>query len=116
MQTAIWISVAVVVLLVVLLALYLWVTRNALVTLRARVDEAWRDITAQLQRRAELIPTLLEAITGYAAHEKAVFESVNVARAESLAASTPEEASVAENHMQQALKSVFAVAESFPQL
>jgi LemA protein len=116
MNTAIWVSIAVVVLLVVLFVLYLWTTRTALLTLQTRVDEAWRDIRAQMQRRADLIPALLEAVTGYAAHEKAVFEAVTVARDQSLAAATPEEATVAENHMQQALKSVFGVSTSFPQL
>ena len=116
MGTAVWISIAVVVLLIVLLALYLWVTYNSLVTLRVRVDEAWSDITVQLRRRADLIPNLIETVRGYATHEKAVFESVTTARAESLSASTPAEATVAENHMQQALKSVFAVAEAYPQL
>jgi LemA protein len=116
MGTAVWVAIIVVVALVVLLALYLWVTYNSLVTLRVRVDEAWNDITVQLRRRAEVIPDLLDAVQGNAAHEKAVFESLTAARAESLSATTPEEASVAENHMQQALKSTFAVAESFPRL
>ncbi|MGT2425010.1 LemA family protein [Amnibacterium kyonggiense] len=116
MQTGAWIAIGVIVLLIVLLALYLWVTYNSLVTLRARVDEAWRDIVAQLQRRAELVPTLTGAVQGYADHEKTVFEAVDRARAESLAAATPADASAAESHMQQALRSVFAVAEAFPQL
>jgi LemA protein len=116
MGTAFWISIAVVVVLIVLLVLYLWVTYNSLVTLRARVEEAWTDITDQLKRRADLIPKLGDAVQGYAAHEKAVVESLDNARAESLAAASPVEASAAENHMQQALKSAFAVAEAFPQL
>jgi LemA protein len=116
MGTAVWISIAVVVLLIVLLALYLWVTYNSLVTLRQRVDEAWSDIAAQLRRRADLIPNLTGMVSSYATHEKAVFGAVTVARDESLSASTPAEASVAENHMQQALRSVFSSAESFPQL
>ncbi len=81
-----------------------------------RVDEAWSDITVQLKRRADLIPNLIEAVKGYAAHEKAVFENVTRARAETLQAQGPVEAGVAENHMQQALKSIFAVAEAYPQL
>lgn len=116
MGTATWISLAVVVLLVVLLALYLWVTYNSLVTLRTRVEEAWSDITVQLKRRADVIPNLIDTVEGYGAHEKVVFESVTVARAESLSATSPADASVAENHMQQALKSIFAVAEAYPQL
>ncbi|ARJ05754.1 LemA family protein [Humibacter sp. BT305] len=110
------IPVIIVVVLVVIIGIYLWATYNSLVTLNVRVDEAWSDITVQLKRRADLIPNLIEAVKGYAAHEKGVFESVTQARAETLSAQGPAEASVAENHMQQALKSVFAVAEAYPQL
>ncbi|KIP51995.1 LemA family protein [Leucobacter komagatae] len=106
----------VVVALVVLVVGYLWATYNSLVTLRVRVDEAWSDITVQLKRRADLIPALVETVKGYAAHEKGVFESVTRARAETLSAQGPAEASAAENHMQSALKSIFAVAEAYPQL
>src|SRR5690606_166084 len=85
-------------------------------TLNVRVDEAWSDITVQLKRRADLLPNLIETVKGYAAHEKGVFEAVTKARAESLSAGSPAEAAVAENHMQSALKSIFAVAEAYPQL
>ncbi|RGE24370.1 LemA family protein [Leucobacter sp. wl10] len=100
----------------VLLIGYVWITYNSLVTLRVRVDEAWSDITVQLKRRADLIPALIETVKGYAAHERGVFEAVTKARAETISAEGPAEASVAENHMQQALKSIFAVAEAYPQL
>ncbi|MDI2099507.1 LemA family protein [Ruicaihuangia caeni] len=110
------IVIGVIVLLVVIVGIYLWATYNSLVTLNVRVDEAWSDITVQLKRRADLIPNLIDTVKGYAAHEKAVFESVTQARAETLSAHGPAEASVAENHMQQALKSIFAVAEAYPQL
>ena len=102
--------------LVVIVGGYLWATYNSLVTLRVRVDEAWSDITVQLKRRADLIPALVETVKGYAAHEKGVFEAVTQARAETISAQTPAEASLAENHMQAALKSIFAVAEAYPQL
>ncbi len=101
---------------VVLIGIYIWATYNSLVTLRIRVDEAWSDITVQLKRRADLIPNIVEAVKGYAAHEKGVFEAVTQARAETISAQTPAEAGLAENHMQQALKSIFAVAEAYPQL
>jgi len=104
------------VLLVIIVGIYLWTTYNGLVTLNVRVDEAWSDITVQLKRRADLLPNLIETVKGYAAHEKGVFEAVTKARAESINASTPGEASVAEGHIQSALKSVFAVAEAYPQL
>lgn len=102
--------------IVVVLALYVWATYNSLVTLRVRVDEAWSDITVQLKRRADLIPNIVEAVKGYASHEKGVFDSVTQARAETISASSPGEAAVAEGHMQSALKSIFAVAEAYPQL
>jgi LemA protein len=110
------IPLIVVVVLVLVIGIYLWATYNSLVTLNVRVDEAWSDITVQLKRRADLIPNLIEAVKGYAAHEKAVFENVTRARAETLQAQGPAEAGTAENHMQQALKSIFAVAEAYPQL
>jgi LemA protein len=110
------IVVGIIVLLVLIVGGYLWSTYNGLVRLNVRVDEAWSDITVQLKRRADLIPNLIEAVKGYAAHEKQVFENVTKARSETVNASTPAEASVAENHFQGALKSLFAVAEAYPQL
>ena len=106
----------VVVALVVILGIYLWATYNSLVTLNVRVDEAWSDITVQLKRRADLIPNVIDSVKGYASHERQVFEQVTRARAETLSAQGPAEASVAEDHMQKALKSIFAVAEAYPQL
>ncbi|HWU46698.1 MAG TPA: LemA family protein [Humibacter sp.] len=110
------IPVIVVVVIVVIIGIYFWATYNSLVTLNVRVDEAWSDITVQLKRRADLIPNLIETVKGYATHEKTVFEDVTKARAETLSAQGPGEASVAENHLQSALKSIFAVAEAYPQL
>ena len=106
----------VVVLLLVIVGIYLWSTYNSLVTLGVRVDEAWSDITVQLKRRADLLPNLIEAVKGYAAHEKSVFEAVTKARAETLQAQGPADVAAAEGHMQSALKSIFAVAEAYPQL
>jgi LemA protein len=103
-------------LIVVIAGIYLWATYNSLVTLNVRVDEAWSDITVQLKRRADLLPNLIEAVKGYAAHERQVFEAVTKARAETINAQSPADATVAEGHMQQALKSIFAVAEAYPQL
>ncbi|NQX11257.1 LemA family protein [Microbacteriaceae bacterium VKM Ac-2855] len=112
-----WLVPLIVVIVVVVIAgVYLWATYNSLVTLNVRVDEAWSDITVQLKRRADLIPNIIESVKGYATHEKGVFESVTRARAETLSAQGPAEASVAEDHMQKALKSIFAVAEAYPQL
>ncbi|WIB78330.1 LemA family protein [Curtobacterium sp. MCPF17_002] len=110
------IVVGVVVVLLVVIGIYLWVTYNALVTLKLRVDEAWSDISVQLKRRADLIPTIVDTVKGYATHEKGVFEAVTRARSETLSAGDASSASTAEGHMQKALKSVFAVAEGYPQL
>ena len=111
-----FIVIAVVVVLALILGVYLWATYNGLVTLNVRVDEAWSDITVQLKRRADLIPNLIETVKGYAAHEKGVFEAVTKARAATLSAGDPSHAAEAENMMQSALKSIFAVAEAYPQL
>ena len=108
--------VGVIVLLIIAVGIYLWATYNSLVQVGVRVDEAWSDITVQLKRRADLIPNLIDTVKGYAAHEKAVFENVTRARAETLSATGPGEAGAAEGHLQQALKSLFAVAEAYPQL
>ena len=111
-----FIVIAVVVVLALILGVYLWATYNGLVTLNVRVDEAWSDITVQLKRRADLIHNLIETVKGYAAHEKGVFEAVTKARAATLSAGDPSHAAEAENMMQSALKSIFAVAEAYPQL
>ncbi|MDM7884334.1 MULTISPECIES: LemA family protein [Curtobacterium] len=110
------IVVGVVVVLLVVVGIYLWVTYNSLVTLKVRVDEAWSDISVQLKRRADLIPTIVDTVKGYATHEKSVFDDVTKARSETLTAGDAGSASAAEGHMQKALKSVFAVAEGYPQL
>ncbi len=111
-----WIVIGIVVVVAIIVGIYFWATYNGLVTLGVRVDEAWSDITVQLKRRADLIPNLIETVKGYAAHEKEVFEKVSQARQASLTASTPAEAAAAETQMQSALKSIFAVAEAYPQL
>lgn len=110
------IPVIVIVALLAVIGIYLWATYNSLVALNVRVDEAWSDITVQLKRRADLLPNLIDTVRGYAAHEKAVFENVTRARAETLSAGGPGEAGIAEGHLQQALRSLFAVAEAYPQL
>jgi len=89
---------------------------NRLVSLKIRSEEAWSDIDVQLKRRYDLIPNLVESVKGYASHEKAVFENVTKARAEALGAKGIESKGAAENQLTQALKSVFAVAEAYPDL
>src|SRR5689334_22249051 len=89
---------------------------NSLVRLKARTDEAWSDITVQLKRRYDLIPNLVNTVKGYAKHEKSVFEDVTKARANAMSAQGPAETGKAENQFQQTLKSLFAVAEAYPDL
>lgn len=109
---AIWIIVGVVLLVVILL----WAIYNSLVTLKIRVDEAWSDITVQLKRRLDLIPNLIETVKGYAKHESGVFTAVTEARANALNATGVKETAAAENQFEGALKSLFAVAEAYPDL
>lgn len=109
-------AIIIIVVLVVIIGIYLLTTYNGLVRFNVRVDEAWSDITVQLKRRADLIPNLVSSVQGYATHESSVFENVTKARAASISASTPAEASAAENQLQGTLKSLFAVAEAYPQL
>ncbi|MFD1720288.1 LemA family protein [Amnibacterium endophyticum] len=113
---AIWIPLVVVVILVVLLALLFVATRSSLLTLRDRVDESWRDIEQLVRQRADLLPRLSGSVRQYATHEPRVFESVEAAREETLAAKSPERATVAETHLQQALRSLLSTADSYPQL
>ncbi|MFN2519963.1 MAG: LemA family protein [Candidatus Limnocylindria bacterium] len=109
----------VVLVVIVVLALFLILSYNRLVTLRQRVAEAWADIDVQLKRRHDLIPNLVETVKGYAAHERGVFEEVTRARAAAVSAGaqgTPEQRAQAENQLTGALRSLFAVAENYPQL
>ena len=99
-------------------AAVLWVVAmyNQFVQLANRVKEAWSDIEVQMKRRYDLIPNLLETVKGYAAHEKDVFEKVTQARAAAIGAQTMPQHAQAENMLSGALKSLFAVAEAYPQL
>lgn len=106
--------IIIVIVLVVLAAVAL--LYNGLVRLNVQADEAWSDITVQLKRRYDLIPNLVNTVKGYAAHEKTVFEDVTAARANALNAQGVAETAKAENQFQQTLKSLFAVAEAYPDL
>lgn len=109
---ALWIILAV----VVLIGIFVWVTYNSLVTLRVRVDEAWSDINVQLKRRLDLIPNLVETVKGYAKHESGVFQEITEARSNVINAKGVKETAAAENQFEGALKSLFAVAEAYPDL
>jgi len=109
----------VLIVIVVILGLFLITTYNRLVTLRQRVKEAWSDIDIQLKRRHDLIPNLIETVKGYAAHERGTFDEVTKARADAVAAGAtgqPQQMAQAENVLTGALRSLFAVAENYPQL
>src|SRR3982751_2906101 len=98
---------------VLLLGVFIY---NSLVRSKVRTDEAWSDITVQLKRRYDLIPNLVNTVQGYAKHEKTVFEDVTEARAQAMGAQSVSEVAKADNQFQAALKSLFAVAEAYPDL
>lgn len=106
------------ILLIIVGVLILWLIAvyNGLIRLKNRVDEAWSDIDVQLKRRYDLIPNLVSAVKGYAAHEKELFEKVTAARTAAMGASTPHDKEQAENMLSGTLKSLFAVAENYPDL
>ena len=89
---------------------------NGLVQLRVRADNAWSDIDVQLKRRHDLIPNLVETVKGYAAHEKGTFEDIAKFRSMAMQATGPADKAAAEGQLTMALKSLFAVAENYPQL
>lgn len=104
--------------LVIVIVLGAWVMGiyNSLVRNRTLVNESWSGIDVQLKRRCDLIPNLVETVKGYAAHEKTVFEKVTEARAGAIAAGSVREKGQAENMLTQAIRSLFAVAENYPDL
>lgn len=107
-----WVIIAIVVIIVVwLISVY-----NRLVTLRTRSEEAWSDIDVQLKRRYDLIPNLVETVKGYAKHEKELFENVTKARAAAMGAKSLDDKAKSENALTDTLKSLFAVAENYPEL
>src|SRR5581483_948690 len=102
--------------LLVVIAFVLIGMYNSLVQLRVRCDSAWSDIDVQLKRRHDLIPNLVETVKGYAAHEKGTFENIARFRSQAMQASSPADKAAAENQLTGALKSLFAVAENYPEL
>jgi LemA protein len=109
---ALWIVIGI----VVLAALWAIYAYNRFVRLRQRVDNAWSQIDVQLRRRYDLIPNLVEAVKGYAAHERELFEDVTKARAAAEQAGTVPDQAQAENQITAGLRRLFAVAENYPQL
>ena len=110
------IVIGVIVGIIVLIGLVLVGIYNGLVRSRVRTREAWSGIDVQLKRRADLIPNLVETVRGYASHERQTFENVTRARAMLQQAGTAPEAAQANNFLTQTLRSLFAVAENYPEL
>jgi len=106
----------IVLIIIVILTILIVGIYNGLIKLKNRVDEAWSDIDVQLKRRHDLIPNLINTVKGYAAHEKEVFEKVTEARTAAMGAQTPGQKEEAENMLSGTLKSLFAVAENYPDL
>lgn len=102
--------------LVLIAIIFVWGLYNGLVRSQMRVKQSWSDIDVQLKRRSSLVPNLVETVKGYAAHERGVFENVARARAALMGATDPKAAGEANNMLTQSLKSLFAVAEAYPQL
>ena len=115
MSAALWVII-IIVALVVIIALFIWGLYNSLVRGRMQVRESWSGIDVQLKRRSSLIPNLVETVKGYATHEREVFENVTKARAALMSAGDAKSASEANNQLTGALKTLFAVAENYPQL
>ena len=109
-------ALIIILVLIVLAAIILIGMYNSLVQLRVRADSAWSDIDVQLKRRHDLIPNLVETVKGYAAHEKGTFENIAKFRSQAMQATTPADKAQAENQLTGALKSLFAVAENYPEL
>ena len=109
-------SIIIVIVLLLLIGVFLMVTYNSLVILRQRVQNSWSQIDIQLKRRHDLIPNLVEIVKGYAKHEQETFEKVTAARTSAISAQNINEQLAAENILSGALKSLFAVAEAYPEL
>lgn len=108
--------VSLILLFVVLIILWVIFSFNKLIRLKNRAQEAWADIEVQLKRRYDLIPNLVETVKGYMTHEREVFEKVTEARTRAISAKTMNEKAEAENYLSETLKSLFAVAENYPEL
>jgi LemA protein len=111
----IWILLIVVIIVVFFLLIY-WGFYNRIIRSENRIDNAWAQIDVQLKRRADLIPNLMETVKGYMKHERETLQNVTNARAAIMSAKTPQESINADNMLTGALKTLFAVAENYPNL
>lgn len=110
------IILAIIVGLIIIIGGWLMVTYNGLIRTRNQVDEGWSDIDVQLKRRHDMIPNLVNIVQGYAKHERELFEKVTQARTAAMGATSPDQLGKAENMLSSTLKSLFAVAEAYPDL
>jgi len=112
----IWWIVIIIVLVLIGILLWLWSFYNRIIRSENRIDNAWAQIDVQLKRRADLIPNLMETVRGYMKHERETLENVTKARSAIMSAKTPQDSINADNMLTGALKTLFAVAESYPDL
>lgn len=108
--------ILVIVLIIVIILLIFWGIYNRIIRAENRIDNAWAQIDVQLKRRADLIPNLIETVRGYMMHERGTMDSVTKARTAIMSAKTPQESMDANNMLTGALKTLFAVAENYPDL
>ena len=106
----------IILIVVAVIVLYVIIAYNRLVTLKNRIENSWAQIDVQLKRRTDLIPNLIETVKGYMKHEKTVLTEITKARSAMLKASSTEDKARASNMVSDALKSVFAVSEAYPEL
>jgi len=110
-----WIGIIVIIIVIIFLLIF-WGYYNRIIRMENRIDNSWAQIDVQLKRRADLIPNLMETVKGYMTHEREVLENVTKARSALMTAKTPQENIDADNMLTGALKSLFAVAENYPDL
>ncbi len=109
-------SIIVIAVAVIVVVAFVWFLYNSLIVTKMRVSEAFSQIDVQLKRRADLIPNLVETVKGYAKHEKELFEKVTKERASLVSAKGVQDKASANNELSQTLKSIFAIAENYPEL
>lgn len=113
---ALWFLIGFIIIAVFVSIIIFVLIYNSLISLRARIDNAWAQIDVQLKKRYDLVPNLVETVKGYAKHEKEIFENVTKARTQALSATSIKDKAKADSQFSAALKSLFAIAENYPQL
>ncbi len=116
MDPIVILSILIIIFIVVIFLLVFWGIYNRIIRTENQIDNAWAQIDVQMKRRADLIPNLMETVKGYMKHERGTMESVTNARAAIMSAKSPQESMDANNMLTGALKTLFAVAENYPDL